>query len=69
MGDRSFVELTEKAREAIQVKSREQEKTRFSGEYVNNLIDESEIHQSAYIDGLNRLPPDTDFVQPRRARA
>ncbi len=67
-GDRSFVDVTAKTREAFEVKSREHNKMRFSGVYVNKLNDGFEIQQRAYIDRLKRLPRDADFVQLRRAR-
>ncbi len=68
-GDRSFADLTEKTREAFEVKSREHDKMRFADVYVNKLNHGFEIHQRAYIDRLKRLPRDSDFIQLRRARA
>ncbi len=67
--DRSFAELTEKTREAFEVKSREHYTMRSSDLDVKNLSDGFEIHQCAYIDRLKKLPRDVDFVQTRRSRS
>ncbi len=68
-GDNSFSEITKKTREKFEVKSREYDKMRFSGVYIDKIHDGYEIHQWAYIDRLKKLLRDAAFTRLRRSRA
>ncbi len=68
-GDGIFKRLTEKTREKFEMKAREYEKMRFSGVHIDKHEDGFEIYQRAYIERVEELHQDSDFVHFRRARA
>ncbi len=57
-GDNSFSELTKKTREKFEVKSREYDRMRFSGVYIDKTHDDYETHHWAYIDRLKKFARD-----------
>ncbi len=68
-GDSSFAELTKKTREKFEMKERQNKDMRFSGIYVDKCDNGFEIHQRAYIERLESIPWDAEYVHLRRARA
>ncbi len=61
-GDNSFAELTKKTLEKFKMKARQNKDMRVSGVYVNECDNGFEILQRAYIERLDSIPLNADFV-------
>ncbi len=67
--DSSFSQLTEEVRKRFEVKSREYDKMRFSGVYIDLSDSGFNIHQRPYIDRLKPLQSDANFALLRQYRS
>ncbi len=68
-GDSSFSQLTDETRKEFELSSREYEKTRFSGVYIDRSDNGFYIHQRTYIDLLKPLPSNSDVLLLRQYHA
>ena len=68
-GDDYFMKHTEKTSERFDSKSREFDRIRFAGVYIESKEDRFHIHQSSYINRIELLESDATFETLQSARA